>query len=220
MQAGRKLVISFSGDDPLPGKGSGSRQMTGGRSVFDHFRYLAPFYDRWMGPPNPEQLARIMKLPVPGRILDSGGGTGRIALALRPLAGQVVVADTSAFMLARARAKTLAAVAARSERLPFADACFERVLVVDALHHFGAQREALAELVRVLAPGGRLLIEEFDANRNAVRLIALAEKAVGMGSRFLRPQDIRDILNDFGLSTQVHARNSFGAWIVADKAGP
>lgn len=204
----------------MPGTGSGSRPAARGLTMFDHFRYLAPIYDRLMGPPDADQLAGIMKLPVPGRILDSGGGTGRMALALRPLAGQVVVADASAYMLARARGKTLTAVAARSESLPFADACFERVLVVDALHHFGAQRQALAELVRVLAPGGRLLIEEFDANRTVVRLIALAEKAIGMGSRFLRPQDIRDMLNGYGLATQLHGRGGFGAWIVADKAGP
>jgi demethylmenaquinone methyltransferase/2-methoxy-6-polyprenyl-1,4-benzoquinol methylase len=188
--------------------------------VFDHFRYLAPFYDRLLGPPDADRLARILKLPVAGRILDSGGGTGRLTRALRPLAGQVVVADPSAHMLARARGKRLAAVAARSERLPFAGACFERILVVDALHHFGDQHAALAELVRVLAPGGRLLIEEFDANRAAVRLIALAEKAVGMGSRFLRPQEICEILNAHGLATQVHGRSRIGAWIVADKPGP
>jgi demethylmenaquinone methyltransferase/2-methoxy-6-polyprenyl-1,4-benzoquinol methylase len=186
--------------------------------MFDHFRYLAPIYDRLMGMPDPGEIARMLKLPVSGRLLDSGGGTGRMALPLRRLAGQVVVADASPHMLARARDKRLAAVAARCERLPFGNGCFERILVVDALHHFGAQRDALADLVRVLTPGGRLVIEEFDANRAAVRLIALAEKALGMGSRFLRPQDIRDMLAAHGMSVQVHGRSSYAAWIVADKA--
>jgi demethylmenaquinone methyltransferase/2-methoxy-6-polyprenyl-1,4-benzoquinol methylase len=188
--------------------------------MFDHFRYLAPIYDRLMGPPNPGPFVGLLNLPVSGRLLDSGGGTGRMALGLRRLAGQVVVADTSRHMLARARAKTLCAVAARAEHLPFGDGSFERILVVDALHHFDNQRQALADLVRVLQPGGRLVIEEFDANRAAVRLIALAEKAVGMGSRFLRPQEIRDMLIAHGLSVQVYAGRSYAAWIVADKKAP
>lgn len=183
----------------------------------DHFRYLAPIYDRLMGLPDPQPLAELLKLPISGRLLDSGGGTGRIALVLRRLAGQVVVADTSPHMLARARAKTLAAVAARTEQLPFGDGCFERILVVDALHHFAAQRGALAEMVRVLAPGGRLVIQEFDARRTAVRLIALAEKAAGMGSRFLRPQQIGDMLAEHGVSVRIQAGRCCTVWIAADK---
>lgn len=185
--------------------------------MFDHFRYLAPFYDRLMGPPDPGPFAELLKLPISGRLLDSGGGTGRIARELRRLTGQVVVADASPHMLARAHAKALSAVAARTEQLPFGDGCFERILVVDALHHFGAQQDALADLVRVLEPGGRLVIQEFDANRAAVRLIAMAEKAVGMGSRFLRPQAIRDMLTAHGLSVRVLRGRFFAAWIVADK---
>ncbi|MFO7709814.1 MAG: class I SAM-dependent methyltransferase [Desulfobacterales bacterium] len=185
--------------------------------MFDHFRYLAPVYDRLMGPPDPGPFAELLKLPISGRLLDGGGGTGRVSLGLQRLARQVVVTDTSPPMLARARAKNLAAVAARSEQLPFGDGCFERVLVVDALHHFGAQPEALADLVRVLMPGGRMVIQEFDANRAAVRLIALAEKAAGMGSRFLRPQDIRDLLAARGLSVRILAGRFYSAWIVADK---
>ncbi len=187
--------------------------------MIDHFRYLAPLYDRLMGRPDPGPFIELLKLPIRGRLLDSGGGTGRTALPLARLAGHVVVADTSAHMLARARAKSLPAVAARSEQLPFGSGCFERIVVVDALHHFGRQQEALADLVRVLAPGGRLLIEEFDANRAAVRLIALAEKAIGMGSRFLRPEEIRGLLRAQGLSVEVRDGRSCSAWIIADK-GP
>lgn len=185
--------------------------------MIDHFRYLAPFYDRLMGRPEPGPLLELLKLPVRGRLLDCGGGTGRTALPLSRLAGQVVVADTSAHMLARARAKALPVVVARSEQLPFGTGCFGRILVVDALHHFTSQQAALADLARVLAPGGRLLIEEFDAARAAVRLIALAEKAVGMGSRFLQPREIRDLLQAQGLSVEIRKGRTCSAWIIADK---
>jgi ubiquinone/menaquinone biosynthesis C-methylase UbiE len=185
--------------------------------MIDHFRYLAPVYDRLLGRPDPGPLTELLKLPVRGRLLDSGGGTGRTALPLSRLAGQVVVADCSPHMLARARAKALPAVAARSEHLPFGNGSFERILVVDALHHFGSQHAALADLARVLAPGGRLLIEDFDADRPAVRLMALAEKAAGMGSRFLRPREIRDMLCTHGLAVEVRSGRALTVWIIADK---
>ena len=38
-------------------------------------------------------------------------------------------------------------------RLPFVDAAFERALIIDALNHFGRQKESMAEVARVLAPG-------------------------------------------------------------------
>jgi ubiquinone/menaquinone biosynthesis C-methylase UbiE len=185
--------------------------------MLDHFRFLAPFYDRLMGPPDPLRLMDLMKLPAAGWLLDAGGGTGRVSLSLRRLVGNVVVSDISPHMLARAGAKALPAVRARVEQLPFGDGTFDRILVVDALHHFTRQWAAIGDLVRVLKPGGRLLIEEFDLNRTAVKLIALAEKASLMRSRFFRPQEICDMLAGYGLTVRIHADRRLTTWIIADK---
>jgi demethylmenaquinone methyltransferase/2-methoxy-6-polyprenyl-1,4-benzoquinol methylase len=61
---------------------------------------------------------------------------------------------------------------AHAERLPFPDASFDRVVVVDALHHFAHQREAVRDLLRALKSGGRLLIEEPDIHRLIVKFVA------------------------------------------------
>lgn len=139
--------------------------------MLDHFGLLAPFYDRIFPPPDPTQLRQLPDLPAPGLMLDVGGGTGRIAALLQPLVGRLIISDPSAKMMRQAQNKghltsgRLLPVQGHAERLPFPDAAFARVLVVDALHHFHNQRQAVHELARVLQPGGRLVIEEPDINR-------------------------------------------------------
>lgn len=120
-------------------------------------------------------------------------------------------------MLRQAQAKAAAApVQARVERLPFPDAAFARVLVVDALYHFAAQPAAIRELLRVLAPGGRLVIEEPDIELPAVKLVALAERLAGMGSTFNRPATIQAMVAAHGHTARVERDGRFAAWVIVD----
>jgi len=104
-----------------------------------------------------------------------------------------------------------------AETLPWAEASFERVLVVDALHHFRDQRAAVSELWRVLKPGGRLVLEEVDVTRLRGRLIALAEKLALMGSHFYTPQEIVTMVSDWSPATEVDADGHGTIWVTADK---
>ncbi len=183
-----------------------------------HFDRLAWLYDRVIRPPDPEGLSRVLGLPVKGAVLEAGGGTARVAARLSGAAGRMVVCDLSLPMLKRAGTKEgLWTVQAPVEHLPFADGTFERVLVVDALHHFCDQGAAMGELVRVLAPGGRLVIEEPDINSFAVKLVAAGERLALMGSRFLPPGRIRALAEGRGCAARVEQKDRFVAWIVADK---
>lgn len=186
--------------------------------MFNHFRLLAPLYDRVIGPPDPSHLMDVLDLPVAGRLLDVGGGTGRVTQLLAPHVAQVVIVDETAAMLRESQVKGLCCPAvSHAERLPFGDDRFERVLVVDALHHFTHQRQALRELVRVLRPGGRLVVEEPDLNRLAVKGVALAEKLALMRSHFLYPHEIGRELAALGLQTQIRTEGHT-AWVIAEKA--
>lgn len=186
--------------------------------MIDHFGLLAPLYDRLIKPPDPRRLQEILSLPAHGALLDVGGGTGRVVQQFQHQVDFLVISDESPAMLQQARDKGLrATVSSGAERLPFAAATFSRVLVVDALHHFADQRRAIAELARVLAPGGCLVIEEPDLKRVAVKLIALAEKLALMRSRFYYPEEIKQMVADTGLQPRIERDGQFAAWIVAEK---
>lgn len=183
-----------------------------------HFDVIAGFYDHAIAAPDPARLAAALRLPIPGLLLDAGGGTGRVAAGLHAQVGRWIISDLSAPMLAQAQIKGVALpLRASVERLPFADAAFDRVLAVDALHHFADQRLAVAELVRVLKPGGRIVIEEPDIRRRQVKLVALAEKLALMGSHFASPQQIAAWLAAHGLSPVIEDDGQFNAWVMADK---
>ena len=184
----------------------------------DHFAFVAKIYDRLIPSPDPERLKALLKLPVAGPMLDAGGGTGRASSPFVPLVGHLVVSDLSLPMLRQAkRKKGLAPLQAHAERLPFPDQCFDRVLVVDALHHFCDQQQAIDDLMRVLKPGGRMVIEEPDIERPVIKAIALGEKLLLMGSRFYRSNRVADMIRSRGATVRVEKDDRFVFWVVADK---
>jgi demethylmenaquinone methyltransferase/2-methoxy-6-polyprenyl-1,4-benzoquinol methylase len=184
------------------------------------FDWVAPFYDMVIRSPGAERLEHLLDLPVEGWMLDAGGGTGRVSAHFRPLVGQLVVSDLSHAMLRQAYEKcTRCPTRAHVERLPFADGSFERLLVVDALHHFENQQVAVGELLRVLQPGGRLVIEEPDVRRFAVKLVALGERLALMQSHFLPPDRILELVNAYSVDAYIEQEGHI-AWIIVDKPLP
>lgn len=184
----------------------------------DHFRLLAPFYDRIFGGVDPRRLRELLA-PFPaeeGLLLDLGGGTGRVVQALGCRPARVLVADVSEGMLKRARAKGFPCVQAAAEALPFPAEAYGRIVVVDAFHHLADQRQALREMWRVLAPGGRAVIEEPDIRHPAVRGIALGERLLLMRSRFRPAEWIAQGLTALGGQVRI-VREGAIYWVVAQK---
>jgi demethylmenaquinone methyltransferase/2-methoxy-6-polyprenyl-1,4-benzoquinol methylase len=110
--------------------------------------------------------------PRPGeRMLDIASGSGDLARALAKRVapdGEVLVTDINRRMLERGRDRLLdagvmaPAVQCDGERLPFADASFDCVSVAFGLRNMTRKDAALAEMRRVLRPGGRLVVLEFS----------------------------------------------------------
>ena len=185
--------------------------------LFDHFDFLAPLYETFIPPKDPQEIWALADLPVAGVLLDAGGGTGRIAQFMHGKVDSVVVADLSRKMLSEARRKDgLRPVCSHTETLPFPDGAFARIIMVDALHHVKDQRVTAGELWRTLQPGGRLIIEEPDLRAFVVKLLALAEKLALMRSHFLSPLRIAALFQYPNARVRVEA-GKFNAWIIVEK---
>jgi ubiquinone/menaquinone biosynthesis C-methylase UbiE len=185
--------------------------------LLDHFSILAPYYEALIPLSQPDVFFQYLDLPVNGALLDAGGGTGRVSQALHGCASQVVLVDLSIGMLKQANMKTgLHVVGAGTERLPFVDEAFERVLMVDALHHVIDQAATCAELWRVVKKGGKVVIVEPDVRLIRVKLVAVMEKVALMRSHFLSPPHILSLFGFQDASTKI-TMDGFNAWIIIDK---
>ncbi len=185
------------------------------------FERLAPWYDRAVRRMGIGPLRDRLALPIAGRLLDLGGGTGRVARAVQDQVGTAVVADVAWGMLRVARRwPGLRLVQALAERLPFADETFDRIVIVDALHHFIDAEAAIQEAARALRPGGTLLIEEPDITRWPVKAIAAIERLLGLRSRFRPGEAIRAIAEAVDLQAHLEPGPALRWWVIGHKIGP
>ena len=145
------------------------------RSVFDS---VAPKYDV-MNDLMSAGLHRIWKRytitvanPQPGQqVLDIAGGTGDLSRAFARRVGptgRVVHTDINEAMLREGRNRlldeglVLPTLVCDAEKLPFADGSFDIVTVAFGLRNMTHKEQALAEMRRILKPGGKLLVLEFS----------------------------------------------------------
>ena len=173
-----------------------------------HFDRIAAEYDHSLPPHVVEhylakRTAFVAERCPPGRGLDVGCGTGALAARLAGRGFSMTGIDPSAGMLdvLRARAPEVEAVEGSATELPFEDSSFDLVMSVAVMHHVadpGDVRRALAEMVRVSRPGGRVL--HWDHNpRNPYwgRLMARVPQDTGE-ERLVSEQEALDGLRAAG----------------------
>jgi ubiquinone/menaquinone biosynthesis C-methylase UbiE len=158
----------------LPRKRRMTYQTADAKREFDRWstRYDRTLLQRLFFQPSHRMLLETLT-PRDRRILDIGCGTGLFAVRAleRFPRAEVWGLDLSDGMLRQGQARRQAAagrfhlVQGDSERLPFADNTFDAVTCTHSFHHYPHQRRVVAEMHRVLRPGGRLLIIDGDRDR-------------------------------------------------------
>lgn len=126
------------------------------------------------GGPDLDWLVESAALTGTERVLDVATGGGHTAFALAPYAAEVVALDLTRPMLEVARKEASARglhniryLEGDAQALPCEDASFDVVTCRHAPHHFPQVDEAVREWVRVLKPGGKLLLVDSTSPEEA-----------------------------------------------------
>ena len=191
------------------------------RLVQTLFRLWSPFYD--LPPaqllfyrPIPRALLAAVDVEQPRRVLDLGCGTGQLTADLRARFGsaRVVGVDLSHDMLRQAAERAPERVRANVYALPFADGAFDLVTSSISYHFYLEPARALAQVRRVLRPGGRFLLATLAPMRPE-----LFRRLAGPHLRLVDPAGVTKDLTDAGFRVVSQSRARWVAGIfVAVKA--
>lgn len=150
------------------------------------------------------------------RILDLAAGTGTSSAALAAHGAEVVAADFSEGMLAEGRRRhagnpLIEFVWADATALPFEDDSFDAVTISYGLRNVNDPKKALAEMRRVVKPGGRVVIAEFSTPPSSV-----IRAPYGFYSRHVLPR-VAGVINRSAADAYRYLNESIEAWPAQDE---
>jgi len=146
-------------------------------------------------------LRRLLSLTGDERALDVGTGAGAFALALAPLVREVVGVDVVPELLAEARKRApenATFVEGDATKLPFDRGSFDLVSTARTLHHVPRPELVLAEMTRVLRPGGTMVVVDQVAPVDplaAIELNAFERARDPSTTRILADVDLRGLFD-------------------------
>jgi 2-polyprenyl-6-hydroxyphenyl methylase/3-demethylubiquinone-9 3-methyltransferase len=161
------------------------------------------------------------------RVLDLGCGGGLATAGLAQRGAKAVGLDLSHASLRVAHRHTRGHVqpepvfaCGRAEALPFADASFDIVWCTDVLEHLANVPTAMAQIVRILKPGGLLLYDTINRTfLSRLLVIWFWEYLAGLAPRgthdwrlFIKPQELQAILSHSGLQPHASIQGVLPYW--------
>ena len=180
-------------------------------TFWDRVAWLYDLVERSNRAVNAAAAARVAGLvPKGARVLDCAAGTGEFSLAAAERAETVLCTDLSLPMLDRARKKakkrglTNISFAQRDiTALPDRDGTFEAVIAANVLHLLQKPENAVRELWRVTAPGGRLILPTYLQGRVGTAYGTMIKIYQGVGFHYehaFTPETYRMLLESLNLA--------------------
>ncbi len=147
------------------------------KRVTDEFTRQAQTFEVWAENVDADVAARFggaLGRAARGRLIDVACGPGVVTAALAPNAASIVAFDATDEMLEKTRARCVKAglrnvefKSGDAEHLPFAEGEFDGAVTRAALHHFADPQRAIAEMFRVLRPGGVAVFADVISSEDA-----------------------------------------------------
>ena len=164
------------------------------------------------------KLLRLLETETPGRLLDVGCAGGELAALLAARGWRVQGAEAEPVLLEAARARGVDARAVDLDRtpLPWPDGAFDAVVAAEVIEHVVDTDHLLAEIARVLRPGGALIVTtpNLASLENRLRLLLgrypmwMDVGVEGAGHlRYYTPRVLRHQLARHGLTVERHVGN-------------
>lgn len=158
------------------------------------------------------------------RVVELGGGTGELSRRIRERGADVTFVDLSPANVARARSEGFEALQLDLNRgLPeFDDESFDGVVMLEIIEHVVAAEQLLAEINRVLRPGGFLILStpNFVFLYNRLRILAgKLSGDEGYHYRFFTPSSLERQLADAGfqIDRNAHTMPAIGVNVVRNR---
>lgn len=174
---------------------------------------------------DPVLLAGVERFQV-GRgesILDLGAGRGRLAAVLRHAVGaegRIIALDCAEQMLAAGREtlarQRVAPLCCDAARIACRSAAFDKVICLGTWPHFDQPRQVIAEVWRLLRPGGRLLIWHTCCSRHLNAMHASLEGIVA-ADQLTRAEELAVELELQGFAALLHEETPQSYWVAAQK---
>jgi len=167
--------------------------------------------DHWWFRERRHLIARAIAGRTPSRALDIGAGAGGNTRVLRSAGWESTALEFSDAGVELARARGLDVVQGDARQIPFPDDHFGLVLAYDVLEHIEEDEQVVAEMARVLQPGGRALI----AVPADMRLWSAHDEAIGHVRRYTRDSLVALFDNDSFRIDEVRSWNVLLRPVVA-----
>lgn len=181
------------------------------------FNVIAPIY-KYIHPGARQTFEMVYKIgnfQKDDKLLDLGGGVGRVAGFFVGKVDDITVSDFSSGMIKTCKSiNGIKCVVSPAEKLPFENGVFDKIIIIEAIHHFDNLDKVLAEVKRILKPGGILIIEEINAKKFPAIAMEIIEKLLGMTSNIYTAQDLLPIFQKHGFEMKVYNEDKLFYYFV------